>query len=273
MLIANARLYALNPEVEGLWQQLMQAVLAQADIPARYEPYAAPQPLHALWRRADLACALICGYPWATWDPAVDGPRPLALAAPCPAGEGGLSQYRSDIVVPLASPYHSLAALYGQRMAYTVEHSQSGYQSLRSLLARAAAARPLGRCFEATLGPLVTPRALVQALLQGAADAAPLDGYWHALLRLHEPALAAQLRVVAHTPATAMPLLVCSGQRSDAQQQRLARAWLDAHKQPACQPLLAALCLEGFAAVQEAPYQALAAAAALADGLGYTRLA
>ena len=40
-----------------------------------------------------------------------------------------------------------------------------------------------GTLFEATVGPLVTPRRVVEAIVSGEADAGPLDSYFHDLLR------------------------------------------------------------------------------------------
>ena len=96
------------------------------------------------------------------------------------------------------------ATTFGRRMAYTTPDSQSGYQALRALVA--SERRP----FSEMIGPLVTPRGVVEAVLAGRADAGPVDSYALDLMRLHEPALVAPLRVVATTPPTPIPPLVAS---------------------------------------------------------------
>ena len=168
------------------------------------------------------------------------------------------------------APFTDFDALLGRRMAWTVVESQSGYQALRTWLAPRADGKAL---FAATIGPLVTPRRVVEAVLAGEADAGPLDSYWHALLRRHEPGLAARLRVVAQTPSTPMPLLVVTATIDAPVRERWCAALLDVGARADLRPVLEALQLQGFAAVDEASYQTLAERAALADRLGYTRLA
>ena len=84
-------------------------------------------------------------------------------------------------------------------MAFTTPDSMSGYQAPRRFLAQAAARRG-GALFASTIGPLITPLAVVDALLAGGADIGPLDGYALDLLRLHEPVRLAALTVIASTP-------------------------------------------------------------------------
>lgn len=260
-------MYAVNPTVAALWRELFGWVMQRADVSAQWVEHAAPAPLAELWRRDDLACTFICGYPWATWDD-IKRPRPLAVAAPIPRGQPR-SHYASDIVVRADSSFTSIEDLFGRRMAWTVEDSQSGYQALRTWLAPRAKGKAL---FSATIGPLVTPRRVIDAVVAGDADAGPLDSYFHALLQRHESALAAQLRAVASTPPTPMPLLVASSSMPDAQRIRLADALIECGRRTEAAPLLEALCLEGFAEVNADAYSVLADRAAEADRLGYARL-
>src|SRR5436190_620117 len=64
--------------------------------------------------------------------------------------------------------------------------------------------------FAASVGPLLTPRRVIEALLQGDIDVGPLDSYVHDLLRVHEPDTASRLRTVESTAMTPIPPLIAS---------------------------------------------------------------
>jgi ABC-type phosphate/phosphonate transport system substrate-binding protein len=108
--------------------------------------------------------------------------------------------YWTCIVAREDSGLRTLRDTLSRRMAYTTTDSQSGYQAMRALVA--SEPHP----FSSMIGPLVTPRRVVEAVLAGDADAGPVDSYALDLMRLHEPALVAPLRVVATTPPTPIPL-------------------------------------------------------------------
>ena len=61
--IANARMYAVSPEAEAAWQSLIAHVAEDAGTSFDYQTYEAPQPLEKLWRRSDVGCVQMCGYP------------------------------------------------------------------------------------------------------------------------------------------------------------------------------------------------------------------
>jgi len=272
-LVANARMYAVDAHVASLWVRLFRFVADASDVPLDVIAHAPPRPLAALWTRSDLGCAFMCGYPFATWDEA-RAPRPRILAAPLPspARYGLRPVYCSDIVVRADSAFAGLASLADARFGYTVEHSQSGYQAARALFAPRARAVG-GRFFRAVVGPLHTPRAAVEALLADRIDAAPIDSWWHDLLRLHEPKTAAQLRTLASTPPTPLPPLVCAAGVPLAARKRLTTALLRAGNADEVAPLRAPLLLAGFDIVEAASYAALADDARAIDALGYARLA
>jgi ABC-type phosphate/phosphonate transport system substrate-binding protein len=262
-LFINARMYALNATVAGAWRALFAAVGERAGVDLQWLEHPPPKPLAELWQRDDVACAFICGYPWSTWRG--DG-RPAPLAVPLPSNplSAGRPQYWSDVAVRADSRFGSLDDLLGTRMAYTIVESQSGHQALRAMLADRAQG---GALFARTVGPLVTPRRVVDAVLAGDADAGPLDSYWHDLLRRHEPDVAAQLRVVARTPPTPMPFVAAVPAIAADVRARLTAALLAA-------PVDAdALQIDGFAAVDAAAYAVLVERAAQADQAGYSRLA
>jgi ABC-type phosphate/phosphonate transport system substrate-binding protein len=260
-VIANARMYAVNAATAAAWRALLADVLARAKVDAEVIDHPFPQPLPALWARDDLACAFMCGYPYAR-----SAPRPTLLAAPVqddPRCEGR-PVYWTDIVARADGPIRTLDDLAGRRFGYTTPDSQSGYQAPRVLLAPLAAARG-GRLFASVVGPLVTPRRVVEAVVAGDADAGPVDSYALRLLRDTEPALVAPLHVVASTPPTPCPPLVASASLPAAIADRLRDALLDTGP-------VAALGLAGFARVAPREYDALAERADAVDISGYRAL-
>src|SRR5512144_476635 len=162
-MIANARMYAVSPRVTAAWNALLGWAIARAGVACTVIDYTPPQPLSALWERADLGCAFMCGYPLARASPA---PVVLAAPVPSPAAYRGRPVYWTDVVVRADSPFAALADVFGKRMAYTTLDSQSGCHALRALCAPLAAAHG-GRLFAEIVGPLLTPRAVIDAVIEG----------------------------------------------------------------------------------------------------------
>src|SRR5436305_1641821 len=117
-------MYAPNAALAMAWRQLLTWVGKRANVPAEIIDHPAPALLSDLWRRADMACVFMCGYPLVH-----SAPRPIVLAAPVPspAHYGHEPVYWTDIVVRSDSPLRTPQDLLGKRFAYTVEDSQSGY--------------------------------------------------------------------------------------------------------------------------------------------------
>jgi len=266
-MFANARMYAINPAVAAAWRALLEWAATRAEVDFEVIDYPAPAPLPALWARPDAAGVFMCGYPRSQAQPQ---PRVLAASVPSPRPYDGRPVYWTDIIVPIDSPITRLEETFGRKFAYTTEDSQSGYQAPRLLFARHAHGAAL---FSATVGPLVTPRRIVEAVVAGDADAGPLDSYVHDLLRLHEPALASRLRVVATTPATPIPPLVAAPGIDADIAERIADALIAAGESAALEAIRTTLQLECFARVTAADYAVLRTDAQQADRLGYPRLA
>ena len=249
MLVANARMYAVTPAVKAAWRHLFDWAAKESGVPLSYIDHAAPAPLEALWARGDLGAAFMCGFPFAS-----AAVRPLVLAAPIPSPPryGGKPCYCTDLVVRADSAFVQLSDTFGGRIGWTVEHSQSGYQAVRHHLAALRAAR-----FAQWIGPLVTPRRVIDALLRDAIDVGPLDSYVHDLLKRHEPETASKLRVVESTVMTPVPLLVASSGVADDAITRLRHALLSCHSAPELATTLDTLLLARFVAVDPADYDVL----------------
>lgn len=259
-------MYAVNPAVAVAWAALFDWVSRRADVPLTVIPHAAPAPLEALWSRDDLGLAFICGYPFVTGGFPV---QPVAAPVPLSFLASGRPFYASHLVVRADSAIATLEQSFGHRIGWTVQHSQSGFNALRAhLLPHRQDGRPL---YAASIGPLLTPRRVVDALLAGEIDIGPLDSYWHDLLLAHEPETAARLRIVETTRPTPMPLLVASDGVDPVVVARLRAALLNASDDSEGRPLLAALALNGFVEVTAKSYQPLLAAARQMDAAGYSQ--
>ena len=257
MLVANARMYAVTPAVKAAWQHLFAWAARESGVPLSYIDHAAPAPLEALWQRGDLGVAFMCGFPFAS---ATRKPQIVAAPIPSPPRYGGKPCYCTDLVVRADSAFVQLSDTFGGRIGWTVEHSQSGYQAVRHHLAALRAAR-----FAQRIGPLVTPRRVIDALLREEIDVGPLDSYVHDLLKRHEPETASKLRVVESTVMTPIPLLVASPGTADDATARLRHALLSCHSAPELATTLDTLLLARFVAVEAAHYEMLLDQARAAD--------
>ena len=255
-LVANARMYSVTPAVKAAWQTLLGWVAQASGVPLAYVDHAPPAPLEALWARPDLGAAFMCGFPFAA---AVPRPQLLAAPVPAPPHYQGKPVYCTDFIVRADRPFMRLSETFGGRLGWTVVHSQSGYNAVRHHLLGRADAR-----FE-WIGPLVTPRRVIEALLSGAIDVGPLDSYVHDLLKRHDPEFAAKLHTVESTAMTPIPPLIASPATDEDAAARLRAALLSCHAEPALAPTLDTLLLLRFAEVAPADYQPLLLQAEHAD--------
>ena len=249
MLVANARMYSVTPAVKAAWQDLFAWVARTSGVPLSYLDHAAPAPLEDLWARDDLGAAFICGFPFAS---AARKPVILAAPVPSPPRYGGKPCYCTDLVVRADSAFARLSDTFGGRIGWTVEHSQSGYQAVRHHLAAQPAAQ-----YAQWIGPLLTPRRVIDAVLSGEIDVGPLDSYVHDLLKCHEPDTAAKLRVVNSTVLTPIPLLVASLGVEEGALARLRRALLSGHAAPELAATLDTLLISRFEQADAADYDVL----------------
>lgn len=261
-LIANARMYAVDAATAANWTALFARIAPMAGVQLDVIPHAAPAPLEELWRRGDLGLAFICGYPFAR------GGFPVQpVAAPVPASGDGGPRYATHLVVRAESDIATLEESFGRRLGWTVAHSQSGFNALRTHLLPHWQAR--GPLYAKSIGPLLTPRRVIDALLTGEIDIGPLDSYFHDLLLVAEPQTAARLRIVETTAPRPMPLLVASDGVGEAVVMRLRAALLAAHQDEEGRAILARLRLSGFAGVAPEAYRVLVDEADAADSAGY----
>jgi ABC-type phosphate/phosphonate transport system substrate-binding protein len=197
-------MYSVDAIAAAAWRRLLAWVLDRAALHWDVIDHAAPTPMAALWARADLGAALMCGLPYS-----LRTPRPQLIAAPVPSPERYANRpcYMTDLAVRADSPARTLEDTFGGRIGYTVGDSQSGYFAVRHFLLPYQQ-RQGGALYREVAGGLLNARGVIDALVARKIDVGPLDSYSHDLLRRLEPDYARQVRVIASTSPTAMPAFV-----------------------------------------------------------------
>jgi ABC-type phosphate/phosphonate transport system substrate-binding protein len=240
--VANARMYAVAPEAEAAWRELIAHVADEAGVALEYISYPAPQPLEALWARPNLGCVQMCGYPIALRIAEV---QPIAAPIPRADWAPGRAVYRSDLIVRADAPFQNLTDTFGGRFGWTVAHSHSGFNAPRHHLLRyRTPARPT--LYRDVGKNLITARAVLDAVRDGRIDVGPLDAFWHMLIRRWRPDLAACVRVLESTATAPMPAFVAAPALPSADVAALRGAFVAASSRPWFAPCGDALLIDGF---------------------------
>jgi ABC-type phosphate/phosphonate transport system substrate-binding protein len=249
--VANARMYSVNPAAAAAWKELFEWLAQETRVELAVIDHAFPKPLAELWSRPDLACAFMCGFPYAL---AKHPPQPVATLILAAAPISGQPVYATRLVVRADSKFKVLEDTFGGRLGFTVEDSHSGYNALRHHLLPYYKQRG-ARLYQKSIGPLFTPRRVIEALLTDAIDVGPLDSYALDLMLRHEPGLTPQIRIIATTDAAPMPLLVASESCPADVITALREGLLAFGSMAECADLRDRLCLEAFAPVAVEDYQ------------------
>jgi phosphonate transport system substrate-binding protein len=187
--------------------------------------------------RGGLDLAWICGYPY------VQHRSELSLiAVPCFQGQ---PLYRSYIVVAGDSPYASLEDLAGRLFAWSDPDSNSGYLFPRYQLVERG--QDPDHFFRRTFFAW-GHRHCVEAVAEGLADGAAVDGYVWETLALREPALTGRTRVVLRSPVFGFPPLVGAPTLPSADAEAIRRVLLAQEGDGLGRRLLGELNLDGFVA-------------------------
>src|SRR5262249_4465779 len=145
-------------------------------------------------------------------------------------------------------PHRALEDTFGGTIAFSQEHSHSGYNAARVHLLRFRRPdRPT--LYARVLGPLGRQLAAIDAVIEGNADVAPIDGYALDLLRRHDAPRTGQLRVVATTVAAPSAPMVASPGTSPAARECLAEALCALHAAPEMTSTLDELLIHRFVRV------------------------
>lgn len=125
-------MYAIHrQQTQALWQAVQSLLDERGVMVAGDPPAADPGDLLAHWRQPTLLLSQTCGYPLVTQLPEVQTVGCFHYAAPGCEGR----RYRSLLVVREADSHRMLGDFFGRRAVCNVEHSQSGYNVLRKMVA------------------------------------------------------------------------------------------------------------------------------------------
>jgi ABC-type phosphate/phosphonate transport system substrate-binding protein len=263
--VANARMYSVNPEAAAAWKELFGWLARESGVDLEILDHAFPLPLADLWSRTDLGCAFMCGFPFML---ATHRPQPVAAPIPTIAPIAGRPVYATCLVVRAESEVQTIEDTFGGRLGYTVADSHSGYNALRHHLLPYYRQRG-ARLYRESVGPLTTPRRVIDALLAGVIDVGPLDSYALDLMQYHQPELGSQIRLVATTDPAPVPFLVASSDCPAEIVSCLQAALATFYSVPACSGLKKRLRLEAFAPVDLEDYGLMLRWDAEARGAGY----
>ena len=176
--------------------------------------------------------------------------------------------YRSQLVCRDADAGQPLQAFRGRVVAYNSEDSQSGYNSLRALLAPWARD---GRFFASAVAS-GSHRGSVELVRSGQADLAAVDCVTWALLARDQPEAVRGLQVCGQTaPAPGLPL-VTSIHTPAAVLQALRQALHQVVADPRWTEARAALLIQDFAELPLSAYNVIPQMAQNAIDAGYPRL-
>lgn len=264
--ISNARMYAVGPEAEATWESLIAHVARDADAPLEYASYAAPQPLEQLWRRADLGCVQMCGYPIAK---KVADVVPLVSPVPAVPWAQGEAVYRTDLIVRKNARYKSITDTFSGTLGWTVAHSHSGFNALRYHLLRYRT-NDHPSVYRHAIGNLITARRVLDSVLDGTIDIGPLDAYWHILIKKYCPEITEGIRVLESTAVTPMPAFVAAPNLPAEIADRLREAFCTAHSRPWFNQFREALLIESFSRVTHKTFQQTLDWQHAAEAAGYT---
>jgi ABC-type phosphate/phosphonate transport system substrate-binding protein len=263
-LIANARMYSVAPGADSAWKRLFAWLETASGVPLTVIDHAFPAPLDELWSRQDLACTFMCGWPYLR-----RGATHTVVAAPIPSADYAQDSpvYCSHFVVRADSPFRCLEDTFGNRFAFTVKDSHSGYNAPRHHLLkyRSGTAR---RLYREIVGPLMTPRRVLEAIIEKKTDVGPLDSFAYDLLRRHAPELASETRVVASTKTIAIPAFMAAKGTPAAIVERLADTLCGLKDQSELAFLRDDLCIVGFARLDPDIYHTAEQWAKEAEALG-----
>jgi len=264
---ANARMYSVNPPAAAAWKDLFGWLSRESCVELDNIDHGFPLPLSDLWSRPDLACAFMCGFPFML---AAHRPRPIAAPVPAKGPLPGRPAYATRLIVRAGSDFRAVEDTFGGRVGYTVADSHSGYNALRHHLLPYYRQRG-AKLYRESIGPLTTPRRVIDALLVGDIDVGPLDSYALDLMLRHDNKLGSQIRIIATTDPGPIPFLVAASDCPDevvSQLQATLATFADA---PACSGLRDRLCLDAFAPVAVPDYELMLRWDAEARMAGYAQ--
>jgi ABC-type phosphate/phosphonate transport system substrate-binding protein len=254
----------LTEATDAWWRGLRGhlAALGMRDLPEAREN---PQDLVSHWLDPALKLGQTCGYPLTH---ALSG-RVQLVATPRYAAPGCAgATYTSFVLVRRRDSIEELADLRGKRVAFNGTDSQSGYNTMRALIAPLATA---GRFFGAALESAAHRRSMAM-VRSGEADVAAVDCATFALVARVAPDEVRDLNILRATPTAPNLPYVTSVATSAQDLERLRQGLANASQDPALSACRKTLLLEGFEVLPLEGYASILAMEQAAIAAGYPAL-
>src|SRR5471032_3445403 len=207
-MLMSLPMYAISPPDVEAFASVLRDKLRRLGLHDTPDSLSWPQTLLAHWQRPDLLLSQTCGFPLVESLPQVQLVGLFSYRAP---GCDGF-RYRSFLVVREEDKGRYLADFRHRRLAFNSTDSQSGYNSLRALIAPLA---DNGRFF-ADARETGAHRHSLSFVRQGQADIAAIDCVTLELLRRYEPEALTGLSIVGETAAApGLPLITSASTSPD----------------------------------------------------------
>lgn len=259
-MLMSLPMYAISPPDVEAFASVLRDKLRRLGLHDTPDSLSWPQTLLAHWQRPDLLLSQTCGFPLVESLPQVQLVGLFSYRAP---GCDGF-RYRSFLVVREEDKGRYLADFRHRRLAFNSTDSQSGYNSLRALVAPLADA---GRFFSEA-SATGSHRESLHFIQQSKADIAAVDCVTMELLKRAEPETLTGLVVIGQTAAVPSLPLITSAQTSPEQLAILRQALHEIAHEPVSEPLL----IEEFTEVPRLAYGVIALMKEIAQSFGVSEL-
>jgi ABC-type phosphate/phosphonate transport system substrate-binding protein len=264
--IASLPMYGFAPAALGaFWSAVSQRLHASGvtDIPNALSTPDTPYLNH--WLRNDLLVSQTCGYPLAT-----ELKHRVAMLGTFRYRAQGCEGIRcsSQLVVHPRNAAKGLGDFRGMTVAFNSTDSQSGYNSLRAMVAPLAVQ---GRFFGQSIAT-GSHLASMQAVLEGRADIAAVDAVTLAGLGAQPDRAIKALVIIGQTAHYPGLPVICANTVPPDVRQAILDAIVAVVQDPAMAPVCAALLMTGFEPIALSDYAICLAMRDQATALGVTEL-
>jgi phosphonate transport system substrate-binding protein len=227
------------------------------------------EPSYENWAKDEYDVCFVCGLPYVDFERRGCSPA-IPVAAPVLAGRryGERPIYFSDVIVRRGSVIRSFPDLRGHSWGYTEPLSQSGYGITRYSLLKLGESRGFfGKVVKT--GSHLESIALVAA---GELDGSAIDSHILAVAMGDDPALAAELTIVASLgPSTIQPVAV-SKRLPPELRGRISDVIVSLHRDPAARERLSSGLVEQFVRVRPDSYNDIRAMLDACEQSGFMTL-
>lgn len=203
-MLMSLPMYAISPPDVEAFARVLREKLTLSGFSSLPDSLSWPQDLPAHWREADLLLSQTCGFPLMESLPDVQLVGTFSYRAP---GCDGF-RYRSFLLAREEDGGLHLSDFRHRRLAFNSTDSQSGYNSLRALVAPLAQE---GRFFSQATAT-GSHRESLHYVQQNLADVAAIDCVTLELIRRTAPDMLNGLTVIGQTAAVpGLPLITSAG--------------------------------------------------------------